>query len=47
MCQSIPGFPGYFSKGGILYVESWDDTDCVRDSPDTFQERYTVCGILG
>ena len=40
-----PGIPCIHFKGGILNVESWDDTECVRvsqDSPDTFQ-RGILC----
>ena len=56
MCQSIPG---YFSKGGILYVESWDDTKYVIASQEKWAKGYmyynpriisdnvTICDILG
>jgi len=33
------GIPRILFQRGILYVESWDDTECVRvsqNSPDTF-----------
>ena len=39
MILSVSEYPRILFQGGILYVESWDDTECVRvsqDSPDTF-----------
>ena len=48
--SEYPRIPRILFQRGILYVESWDDTECVRvsqDYQDTFPEGYTVCGILG
>jgi len=48
--SEYPRIPRILFQGGILYVESWDDTEYVRlswDSQDTFPRGYAVCGILG